>query len=174
MTHVSIWFYVSPHNGNTSDGSFYPEQPLGPSPHCPVLEWLVHYSSHTEGRTAWNKQRLLFTLIHTCSRRSNRVKIWLITIGLDDLKMKNQCDLKRKPRGREWRAFRRTTTWNIVEPQTSGSHIHSESGTVPLPVVVLDTVGVVVVISDERRPLEYARARAAAETVSMEALAHCL
>lgn len=40
--------------------------------------------------------------------------------------------------------------------------------------IVLDTVGVVVVISDERRPLEYARASATAETVSMEALAHCL
>lgn len=43
-----------------------------------------------------------------------------------------------------------------------------------LPVVVLDTVGVVVVVGDERRPLQYARAGAAAETVSMEALAHRL
>lgn len=40
--------------------------------------------------------------------------------------------------------------------------------------IVLDTVWVVVVISDERRPLQYARAGATAETVSMEALAHCL
>lgn len=43
-----------------------------------------------------------------------------------------------------------------------------------LPVVILDTVGVVVVISDERRPLQYTGTGAAAETVSMETLANCL
>ena len=40
--------------------------------------------------------------------------------------------------------------------------------------VILDTVGVVVVISDKRCPLEYAGAGAAAETVGMETLSHRL
>lgn len=40
--------------------------------------------------------------------------------------------------------------------------------------VVLDAVGVVVVIGNERRPLQYARAGATAEAMSMETLAHCL
>lgn len=40
--------------------------------------------------------------------------------------------------------------------------------------VILDTVGVVVVVSDERRPLKCAGAGAAAETVGMETLAHSL
>lgn len=40
--------------------------------------------------------------------------------------------------------------------------------------IVLDAVGVVVVVSDERRPLQYARAGATAEAMSMETLAHCL
>ena len=40
--------------------------------------------------------------------------------------------------------------------------------------VILDTVGVVVVISDERRPLKYTGAGAAAETVGVETLAHRL
>lgn len=40
--------------------------------------------------------------------------------------------------------------------------------------VVLDTVGVVVVISDKRCPLKYAGAGAAAETVGMETLPHRL
>lgn len=44
----------------------------------------------------------------------------------------------------------------------------------PLPVVVLDTVGVVVVIRDEGRPLECAGTGAAAETVGVETLAHGL
>lgn len=43
-----------------------------------------------------------------------------------------------------------------------------------LPVIVLDAVGVVVVIGDERRPLQYARAGATAEAMSMETLAHRL
>lgn len=43
-----------------------------------------------------------------------------------------------------------------------------------LPVIVLDAVGVVVVVSDERRPLQYAGAGATAEAMSMETLAHCL
>lgn len=43
-----------------------------------------------------------------------------------------------------------------------------------LPVVILDTVRIVVVIGDERCPLKYAGAGAAAETVSMETLAHRL
>lgn len=42
------------------------------------------------------------------------------------------------------------------------------------PVIILDTVGVVVVISDEGRPLKYARAGAASETMGVETLAHCL
>lgn len=42
------------------------------------------------------------------------------------------------------------------------------------PVVILDTVGIVVVIGDEGCPLKYAGAGAAAETVGMETLAHCL
>lgn len=40
--------------------------------------------------------------------------------------------------------------------------------------IVLDAVGVVVVIGNERRPLQYARAGATAEAMSMETLAHCL
>lgn len=40
--------------------------------------------------------------------------------------------------------------------------------------VVLDTVGVVVVVGDKGGSLEYAGAGAAAETVCMEALSHCL
>lgn len=40
--------------------------------------------------------------------------------------------------------------------------------------VILDTVRVVVVIGDEGRPLKYAGAGAAAETVGMETLAHRL
>lgn len=40
--------------------------------------------------------------------------------------------------------------------------------------VILDTVGVVVVIGDERRPLKYTGAGAAAETVGVETLAHRL
>lgn len=42
------------------------------------------------------------------------------------------------------------------------------------PVVILDTVGVVVVISDKGCPLEYTRAGAAAETVGVETLSNCL
>jgi len=40
--------------------------------------------------------------------------------------------------------------------------------------VVLDAVGVVVVIGDERRPLQAAGAGAAAEAVGVETLAHGL
>lgn len=40
--------------------------------------------------------------------------------------------------------------------------------------VILDTVGVVVVISDEGGPLQYTGAGAAAETVGMETLSHRL
>lgn len=40
--------------------------------------------------------------------------------------------------------------------------------------IVLDAVGVVVVVGDERRPLQYARAGATAEAMSMETLAHRL
>lgn len=40
--------------------------------------------------------------------------------------------------------------------------------------IVLDAVGVVVVVGDERRPLQDAGAGAAAETVRVEALAHRL
>lgn len=40
--------------------------------------------------------------------------------------------------------------------------------------VILDTVGVVVVISDEGCPLKYTRAGAAAETVGVETLSNCL
>lgn len=43
-----------------------------------------------------------------------------------------------------------------------------------LPVVILDTVWIVVVVGDERCPLKYAGAGAAAETVSVETLAHRL
>lgn len=49
---------------------------------------------------------------------------------------------------------------------------HAQRG--ETPVVILDTVGVVVVISDERRPLKCAGAGAAAETVGVETLAHRL
>lgn len=49
---------------------------------------------------------------------------------------------------------------------------HTQRG--ETPVVILDTVRVVVVISDEGRPLKCAGACAAAETVGMETLAHCL
>lgn len=43
-----------------------------------------------------------------------------------------------------------------------------------LPVVILHAVGVVVVVGDERRPLQHTGAGAAAETVGMETLAHRL
>lgn len=49
---------------------------------------------------------------------------------------------------------------------------HAQRG--ETPVVILDTVGVVVVISDERRPLKCTGAGDAAETVGVETLAHCL
>lgn len=49
---------------------------------------------------------------------------------------------------------------------------HAQGG--ETPVVILDTVGVVVVISDEGRPLKYTGAGAATETVGMETLAHRL
>lgn len=49
---------------------------------------------------------------------------------------------------------------------------HTQRG--ETPVVVLDTVGVVVVIRDEGRPLECAGTGAAAETVGVETLAHGL
>lgn len=41
------------------------------------------------------------------------------------------------------------------------------------PVVISDTEGVVIVISDEWRALQCAATGSAAETVSMETLAHC-
>lgn len=49
---------------------------------------------------------------------------------------------------------------------------HTQRG--EAPVIILDTVGVVVVIGDEGRTLKYAGAGAAAETVGVETLAHCL
>lgn len=49
---------------------------------------------------------------------------------------------------------------------------HTQRG--ETPVVILDTVGVVVVISDEGCPLECAGTSAAAETVGVETLAHRL
>lgn len=43
-----------------------------------------------------------------------------------------------------------------------------------IPVVILDTVGIVIVISDEGRPLKCAGTGAAAKTVGVETLAHRL
>lgn len=41
------------------------------------------------------------------------------------------------------------------------------------PVVIRNAVGVIIVISDERSPLQCAATGSAAETVSMETLPHC-
>lgn len=41
------------------------------------------------------------------------------------------------------------------------------------PVVILNTVRVVVVVGDERRPLQYTGAGATAETMGMKTLSHC-
>lgn len=41
------------------------------------------------------------------------------------------------------------------------------------PVVILDTVWVVVVVGDERRPLQYTGAGATAETMGVKTLSHC-
>lgn len=49
---------------------------------------------------------------------------------------------------------------------------HTQRG--ETPVIILDTVGVVVVIGDEGRPLKYTGAGAAAETLGVETLAHRL
>lgn len=40
--------------------------------------------------------------------------------------------------------------------------------------VIIDTIGVIVIICDERSALQCAAAGSASETVSMETLAHCL
>lgn len=42
------------------------------------------------------------------------------------------------------------------------------------PMVIIDTIGVVVIIGDEWSALQCAAAGSASETVGMETLAHCL
>lgn len=62
------------------------------------------------------------------------------------------------------------TVCNIIFPYFNNRNQHIVA---TVPVIILDTVRVVVVIGDKGRPLKYTGAGAAAETVSMEALAHC-